>query len=140
MTLTTVTASASTTDPLPTPHESSTQSGPHTSGNGQQDEIRGAATTVPPEVTDSAKSDSTRSSGRSKKTTRFFGDPLCHSTKSVTESVPTESSPQEPTLEQTIANPFAPIGRKGIQLPFPRTKEQVTPFKRIRIEEPKSDS
>ena len=68
---------------------------------------------------------------------KFFGGPLRHSVKSVTESVPTESSPQEPVLEQTIATPFAPIGRKGIQLPSRGLK---TPFKRIRFEEPKSDS
>ena len=80
-------------------------------------------------------SDSTRCSGRSKKPTRFYGDPLRHSVKSITESDPAESSSQQPIPEQTITTPFTPIVRKGSQLPFPRTKEQTTPFKKIRIDE-----
>ena len=72
------------------PLEPPTQSGPQTSGDGQHGEAQGAATTEPTEVADQARSDSTRSSGRSKKPTRFFGDPLRHSVKSVTESESTE--------------------------------------------------
>ena len=67
--------------------------------------------------------------------TRLYGDPLRHSVKSVTESNPAESSSQRPITEQTITTPFTPIVRKGSQVPFPRTKEQTTPFKKIRIDE-----
>ena len=139
MPLTTATAPVSSTETLAKSHEPSDQSEPQTSGEGQHEEVQGAATTEPTDVTDQAKSDLTRSSGRSKKPTRFFGDPLRHSVKSVMESVSTEPSPQTPALEQTTTTPFVPIGRKGVQLPFPRTKEQATPFKRITIEEPEND-
>ena len=140
MPLTTATAPVLSKEILATPPETPTQSGPQTSGDGQHGEVQGAATSEPTEVTDQARKDSTRSSGRSKKPTKFFGDPLRHSVKSVTESESTEQSPQTPTLEQTPTTPFVPIGQKGSQLPFPRTKDQATPFKRIRIEEPENNS
>ena len=80
-------------------------------------------------------SDSTKSSGRSKKPTRFYGDAFRHSVKSVTDSDPAEFSSQQPIPEQTITTPFTPTVRKGSQLLFRRTKEQTTPFKKIRIDE-----
>ncbi|XP_063724387.1 uncharacterized protein LOC134852038 [Symsagittifera roscoffensis] len=76
--------------------------------------------------TSQSTSDSNRSSNRSKKPMRFYGDPLRHSVKSVTESDPAESSSQRLITEQTITTPFTPIVRKGSQVPFPRTKEQTT--------------
>ena len=82
--------------------------------------------------TSQSTSESNRSSNRSKKPTRFYGDPLRHSVKSVTESDPAESSSQRPITDQIITTPFTPIVRK---VPFPRTKEQTTPFKKTRIEE-----
>ena len=85
--------------------------------------------------TPQSTSDSNRSSNRYKKPTRFYGDPLRHSVKSVTESDPAESSSQRLITEQTVITPFTPIVRKGSQVPFPRTKEQTTPFKKIRIDE-----
>ena len=136
----TASASASSTGVSATPHDLSTQSGPHTSGDDQRVEVQGAATTDPTEVTDIAKCGSTRSSGRSKKPTRFFGDPLRHSVKSVTESVPNKSTQPIPAPEQMPTPPFVPIGQKEVRLPFPRTKEQATPFKRMRSEEPGNNS
>ena len=85
--------------------------------------------------TSQSTSDSNRFSNRSKKPTRFCGDPLRNSVKSVTESDPAESSSQRLITEQTITTPFTPIVRKGSQVPFPRTKEQTTPFKKIIIDE-----
>ena len=85
--------------------------------------------------TSQSTSDSNRSSNRSKKPTRFYGDPLRHSVKSVTESDHAESSTQQLTTKQTISTLFTPIVRKGSQVPFPRTKEQTTPFKKIKIDE-----
>ena len=85
--------------------------------------------------TSQSTSDSNRSSYRSKKPTRFYGDPLRHSVKSVTESDPAESSSQRLISEQTITTPFTPIVCKGSQVPFPKTKEQTTLFKKIRIDE-----
>ena len=85
--------------------------------------------------TSQSTSESNRSSNRSKKPTRFYGDPLRHSVKSVAESDPAESSSQRPVTVQPITTPFTPIVRKGSQVPFPRTEEQTTPFKKIRIEE-----
>ena len=111
---------------------------PQTSGTVPQTATQGPAATGHTEdgdLTTHSTSDSTRSSGRSQKTTRFSGDPLRHSVKSVTESDPAESSSQQPIPKQTITTPFTPIVRKGSQLPFPRTKEQTTPFKKIRIDE-----
>ena len=126
---------------LATPHVSSSQSKLHTSADDPLVEVQGTAITDPAnEATDHAKSDSTRTSGRSTKPTRFFDDPLCHSIKSVTESLPIESSQQLPAPEQTHTTPFVPLVRKGVQLPFPRMKEQTTPFRRIRIEEPENNS
>ena len=140
MPLTTATSPTSSKEILATPLEPPTQSRPQTSRDGQHEEVQGAASTEPTEVTDQARSDSTRSSGRSKKHTRFFGDPLCHSVKSVTESESTEPLPQTPALEQAPTTPFVPTGRKGGQLPFPRRKDQATPVKRIRIKEPENNS
>ena len=82
--------------------------------------------------TSQSTSESNRSSNRSKKPTRFYGDPLRHSVKSVTESDPAESSSQRPITDQIISTPFTPIVRK---VPFPRTKEQTSPFKKTRIGE-----
>ena len=92
--------------------------------------------------TSQSSSEPNRSSNRSKKPTRFYGDPLRHSVKSVTESDPAEPSPQRPNTDQIttqltnqitqITTPFTPIVRK---VPFPRTKEQTTPFKKTRTEE-----
>ena len=128
-------ASMSSTAVLATPHDSSTQLKPQTSGDDPQVAVQGPASTDHAEVSDHAaqvKSYSTRSSGLSKKPTRFFGNPLRHSVKSITESVPVEPSPQPTVPEQTLTTPFTPIGS---QLPFPGTKEQTNPFKRIRIDE-----
>ena len=82
--------------------------------------------------TSQPSSESNRSSNRSKKPTRFYGDPLRHSVKSVTDSDPAEPSPQQPNTDQVITTPFTLIVRK---VPFPRTKEQTAPFKKTRIEE-----
>ena len=82
--------------------------------------------------TSQSSSEFNRSSNRSKKPTRFYGDPLRHSVKSVLESDPAEPSSQQPNTDQVITTPFTPIVRK---VPFPRTKEQTTPFKKTRIEE-----
>ena len=131
-------ASTSSVGVLATPHDSSTQLKPQTSGDDPQVAVQDPASTDHAEDPDhaaQANTDSTQSSGRSKKPTRFFGDPLRHSVKSVTESVPVEPSPQLPVPEQTLTTPFTPTVRKGSQLPFPRTKEQTTPFKIIRIDE-----
>ena len=143
----TTSASTSSTGILATPYVSSSQSKPHTSGephtlgDDPYVEVQGAAITDPAEAIDHAKSDSTRSSGRSKKPTRFFGDPLRHSVKSVTKSVNIESSQQLPAPEEQLpTTPFDPIVRKGVQLPFPRTKERTKPFKIIRIKEPENNS
>ena len=76
--------------------------------------------------TSQSTSNSNRSSNRSKKPTRFYGDPLRHSVKSVTESDHAESSSQQLTTEQTITTPFTPIVRKGPQVPFPRTKDKTS--------------
>ena len=103
----------SSTGVLATPLDSSTQSKPQTSGDDSHAIVQDAATTDPAEATDQAKTDSTRSSGRSKKPTRFLSDPLRHSVKNVTESVPIESLPQLPVREQTHTTPFIPIVRKG---------------------------
>ena len=85
--------------------------------------------------TSQSTSESNISINRSKKSTRFYGDPLRHSVKSVAESDPVESSSQQPIIEQPITTPITPIVRKGSQVPFPRTKEQTTPFKKIRIDD-----
>ena len=120
---------------MATPHDSPTTLKPK---DAQQVTVQGPAASDHAEdsnQTTQAKSDSTRSSGRSKKPTRFSGDPLRHSVKSVTESVPAEPSSQLRVTEQMITPRFTPIVQKGSQLPFPRTKEQTTPLKRIRIDE-----
>ena len=97
-------ASTSSTGVLATPHDSSTQLKPQTIGDAPQVAVQGPASTDHAEDSDhtaQANSDSTRSSGRSKKPTRFFGDPLRHSVKIVTESVPVE-----PFLHLTIISRF----------------------------------
>ena len=85
--------------------------------------------------TSQSTSESNRSSNRSKKPTKFYGDPLRHSVKSVAESDPVESSSQRQIIKQPITTPFTPIVRKGSQMPSPRTKEQTIPFKKIRIDD-----
>ena len=82
--------------------------------------------------TPKSSSEFNRSSNRSKKPTRFYGDPFRHSVKSVTESNSAEPSSIQTKTVQVITTPFTPIVRK---VPFPRTKEQTTPFKKTRIEE-----
>ena len=69
-------ASTSSTGALATPLDSSTQSKPQTSADDSHVTVQDAATTDHAVATVQAKSDSTRSSGWSKKPTRFFGDPL----------------------------------------------------------------
>ena len=69
---------------LATPLEPLTQTGPPTSVNVQSEEVQGEDTTEPT-GNDQARSNSTRSSGRSKKPTRFFGEPFRHSVKSIKE-------------------------------------------------------
>ena len=89
--------------------------------------------------TSQSSSEFNRSSNRSETPTRFYGDPLRPSVKSVTESDPAGPSSQRPNTDKTttpltdqITTPFTPIVRK---VPFSRTKEQTTPFKKTRIEE-----
>ena len=82
--------------------------------------------------TSQSSSEFNRSSNRSKKPTRFYGDPLRHSVKSVTESNSAEPSSLQTNTIQVITTPFTPIVRK---VPFPRTKELTTPLKKTRIEE-----
>ena len=131
-------ASTTSTGVQATPQDRPTTLQPQTSGTVPQMATQGPAATGHTEdgdPTTQSTSDSTRSSGRSKKPTRFYRDPLRHSVKSVTESDPAESSSQEPIPKQTITTPFTSIVRKGSQLPFLRTKEQTNPFKKIRIDE-----
>ena len=130
--------SKSSTGVQATPQDPPNTLQPQTSGTVPQTATQGPAATGHAEdgdPTTQSTSDSTRFSGRSKKPTRFYGDPLRHSVKSVTDSDPAEFSSQQPIPEQTITTPFTPTVRKGSQLPFPRTKEQTTPFKKIRIDE-----
>ena len=113
-----------------TPLESSTQTGPPKSAD-----VQSEATTLPAS-SNQARSDTTRSSGRSKKPTTFFGDPLCHTVKSVTEKETVELPTPSSTIERTPPTPFVPTGRTGCQSPFVRTKDQVTPFKKTGLAEP----
>ena len=131
-------ASTSSTGVQATPQDMPIQLQPQTSSTVPQAAAQDPAATGHTEDGDSttqSTSDSTRFSGRSKKPTRFYGDPLRHSVNSVTESDPAEFSSQQPIPVQMITTPFTLIVRKGSQLPFPRTKEQNTPLKKIRIDE-----
>ena len=131
-------ASTSPTGAQATPKDPPITHQPQISGTVPQAAAEDPAATAHAEVgnpTSQSTSDSNRSSNRSKKPTRFYGDPLRHSVKSVTESDPAESSSQGLITEQTITTHFTPIVRKGSQVPFPRTKEQTTPFKKIRVDE-----
>ena len=114
---------------------------PQTSDKVPQNATEDSANTGHMEVDNptSQSSSEFRSSNRSKKPTRFYGDPLRHSVKSVTESDSAEPSSQRHNTDQVttpladqITTPFTPIVRK---VPFLRTKEQTTPFKKTRTEE-----
>ena len=131
-------ALTSSTGAQATPQDQPITHQPQTSNTVPQTAAKHPAATGHMEVdhpTSQSTSESNRSSNRSKKRTRFYGDPLRHSVKSVTESDPAESSSQRPITDQTITTPFTPIVRKELQVPFPRSKEQTTPFKKTRIEE-----
>ena len=120
---------ASSAPPETSTSEISIQAGPLTSSYVRDD------VATEPSSNDQGRSESTRSSGRSKKPTRFFGDPLRHSVKVVEESDNHEPTPPAKYSEQNPPTPFVPISRAGCPSPFHRTKDQVTPFKKTRLAE-----
>ena len=90
-------ASTTSTGVQATPQDPPITLQPQTSGTVPQTATQGPAATGHTEdgdPTTQSTSDSTRSSGRSEKPTRFYGDPLRHSVKSVSESDLAESSSQ----------------------------------------------
>ena len=81
------------------------------------------------------RSETTRFSARSKNPTSFFGEPFRHSVKAVEE----EASEQSYSAVIPIVNLTSPHKRIELirQRPGPITQEQVTPFKKNKIQESK---
>ena len=80
-------------------------------------------------------SETTRASARSKKPTRFFGDPLCHAVKTIEE----ETSEQSTSAVIPVINLTSPHKRIELicQRPAPITQEHVTLFHKNKMQEPK---
>ena len=99
-------ALTSPTGALATPQDQPITHQPQTSDTVPQTAAKDPAKVDNP--TSQSTSESNRSSNRSKKPTRFYGDPLRHSVKSVTESDPAESSSQRPITDQIITTLLTP--------------------------------